>query len=285
MLSLPSDVTDPLSLADWLEILALKSADRNSSHGDLYQALKRLDPENVDEICRETMMEVGERARAAGDGYPFDFSGSLLRLKGKWEDHLPYIFCLFLSYCEDKKKKVPGLKHEQMFEQLSCVAVRSYLGGEVLHFGFPRVAPPKGFAGALRNVCGQVSEWNPTSNGTAKIKDGGLDLVAWKCFPDRKIGKLVLFGHCASGRDWPDKINELDPEDFCNTWLSGQKSPVVKTFFIPYRLPAEDFDRRAISAKLFFDRCRIALWASSADFQIKTKAGSVSWCRKMMAAV
>ena len=280
---LPSDITDPIVLADWLELLAMMSDDGNSSHGDLQRVLNRLGTSDVNGMCTDVMGELNRRSMAAGGNYPFTFSGTLLRTKGDWRLFTPYVFCLLLSYCDDKKKKVPGSKHEVMFEQLSCLAAKRYLGGEAVRFGSPRESLPKGFRDALAHVCGVVNEWSFAGIGrTLGAKDGGLDLVAWKHFPDRQIGKLILFGHCASGTNWNDKINELQPDDFCSRWLGGDKSPVVKSFFIPHRLSTDIFSDWAISAKLFFDRCRIAFCVSNDDFCSVTSNANIQWCEKVL---
>ncbi len=105
---LPPDVTDPIVLADWLEILALTAADGNASHGDLQRALNRLGIDNVDGICSDSMCELNRRIAATGENYPFTFSGTLLRAKGDWRAFTPYVFCLFLSYCDDRKKGSQG---------------------------------------------------------------------------------------------------------------------------------------------------------------------------------
>ena len=281
---LPSDTTDPIILADWLELLALTVADGNSSQGDLQRALNRLDDaDNVNTVCDNSMRELSQRVEATGNSYPFTFSGTLLRLKGDWRLFTPYVFCLLLSYCDDNEKKIRGLRHEVMFEHLSCLAAKHYIGGDVLRFGFPRDSLPSGFLDALTQVCGTVGEWScPRVARTLRKKDGDLDLVAWKRFPDRQIGKLILFGHCASGENWDEKINELQPSDFCTRWLGGDRSPIVKSFFIPRRLSPELFEDRAISAKLFFDRCRIAYWVSNDDFGKLTGQASVEWCERLL---
>ena len=282
---LPSDVADPIILADWLELLALTTDDGNASHGDLQRALNRLDVDGLDTICTECMRELHRRVDATREKYPFTFSGTLLKAKGDWRSFTPYVFCLLLSYCDDKTKKVKGLQHEVMFEQLSCLAARNYIGGEVSRFGFPRKELPVSFLEALTVVCGTVKEWTPVAGKTLRRKDGGLDLIAWKHFPDEQTGKLILFGHCASGADWDGKITELQPNDFCSLWLGGDRSPIVKTFFIPHRLSPDVFADRAVSAKLFFDRCRIAYWAPNDDFCQVTSKDSVRWCEKMLERV
>lgn len=281
--SLPSDLSDPIVLADWLEVLALTSNDGNSSHGDLERELNRLGVDDKDGLCRDAMSELNLRVSSAVDSYPFTFSGTLLQIKQDWRSFIPYVFCLLLSYCDDNKKKVRGIKHTVIFEQLSCLAAKNYIGGEVLRFGSPRKELPSSFRKALSTVCEKVEEWSSSSTAsTIHKKDGGLDLVAWKRFPDRRIGKLILFGHCASGQDWDGKINELQPSDFCSEWLAGEKSPIVKTFFVPHRLPDEIWAHRAISAKLFFDRCRIAYWVKNDEFCEGTGQETLTWCETVL---
>jgi len=280
-IAVPADVSNPIILADWLEILALTSDDGNASHGDLQRTLNTLSVNDLDEICTECMGELNRRVSATRDKYPFTFSGTLLKTKGDWRDYIPYVFCLLLSHCDDETKKIVGLKHEVLFEELSCLAARNFLGGEVLRFGTPRKELPSGFREALAVVCGKVNEWTPTTNNTLRRQDGGLDLIAWKHFPDEQIGKLILFGHCASGDNWDRKVNELQPHDFCSLWLGGDKSPIIKTFFIPRRLDLDMFNFHAVSAKLFFDRCRIAYWVPSEDFHQRTAKAPLTWCEKM----
>lgn len=279
---LPSETADPIVLTDWLELLALSVDDGNASHGDLQRALNRLGVDGFDTICTACMRELHRRVAASKDNYPFSFTGTLLARNGDWRQYVPYVFCLLLSYCNDRMKRVKGTNHTLMFEQLACLAARGYLGGEVLRFGSPRKELPAGFHDAIRHVCGAVKEWTPVAGKTLKRKDGGLDLVAWKPFPDEQIGKLILFGHCASGADWDAKINELQPNAFCTLWLSGDRSPIVKTFFIPHRLPPELFADRAVSAGLFFDRCRIARCAQNTDFVQATKNASIAWCETVL---
>lgn len=264
----------------------MNSADGNASHADLQRSLNRLGAHNTDELCTGAMTELNRRTVAAGESYPFTFSGTLLSGKGDWKQFTPYIFCLLLSVCDDKKKKVTGINHEMMFEQLSCIAAGNYIGGRSLRFGAPRKELPVGFRDALVKVCAEINEWGfPSNKKVLHRKDDGLDLVAWKPFPDRQIGKLVLFGHCASGQDWDDKINELRPDVFCSRWLGGDKSPIVKTFFIPHRLPSEMWDHHATAAKLFFDRCRIAYWVKNDDFSKATERTNVRWCERILKKV
>lgn len=283
LVALPRDNSDPVLLTDWLELSAIAAEDGNSGYGDLQRSLAPFSLDGIDELCSRSQLEVRRRMKAAEEGYPFSFSGTLLQLKNDWRSFLPYVFCLLLSYCDDDLKKIAGVKHTVMFEHLSCLAAEKYLGGKAVRFGFPRDTLPSGFVEAIKRICQDVGEWEYTkSTSRAGNKDGSLDLVAWKPFPDSLWGKLILFGHCASGKDWDEKITELVPSNFCNTWLGGEKSPVVKTFFIPQRLSEEEFNYRAIAAKLFFDRCRIAYWAPNDEFLEMTDCNCSLWCETLL---
>lgn len=283
---LPPNVTEPIDLADWLELQALSTDDGNASHGDLQCALKTLGIDDLAETCAGSMRELNRRVAATGASYPFTFSGTLLKVKSDWHHFTPYIFCLLLSYSDDARKKVSGIRHEVLFEHLSCLAATGYINGEGVRFGWPRDTLPSAFKAALTKICQEVGEWScPRSIKTLRTKDGGLDLVAWRHFADRQIGKLILFGHCASGSNWEDKIHELQPSVFCSQWLGGDRSPVVKSFFIPHRLDPALFENRAISAKLFFDRCRIAFWAPNGDFGRVTSNANVRWCEAVLRRV
>ena len=105
MLSLPKkNPTDTIQLADWLEIYALISGDRNSSRGDLESALRTaslFEPEGDEAIQRkilEVFQELDDRTRSAAEAYPFILNGGVLSLRGKWEEFPAYVFCLCLSY-------------------------------------------------------------------------------------------------------------------------------------------------------------------------------------------
>lgn len=282
---LPSMYENPIKLADWLELTALTAPDGNASSGDLERGLNRLSAGDVESICTACMTELQCRADAAQNGYPFKFTGTLLKIKGEWQDYTPYVFCLLLSHSVQGIKRISRFMPAMMFEELSGIAVSNYIRGEFLRFGSPRTDLPKPFRDALVEVSGKVKEWNPACHKALGRKDGGLDIVAWKHFADEKTGKLIIFGQCASGADWEAKVPELQPTAFCSAWLGGIKSPIVKTFFIPHRLSNEMFEYHVFYAKLFFDRCRIAQWAPNGAFLERTSGNSVSWCKLMLEKV
>jgi hypothetical protein len=219
--------------------------------------------------------EIEGRVAACGEGnYPFEVLKHSIRRREGFE-RSPYTFQLLLSHV--------GLVHEtglpspeKVFEEMSAQAAKTYFGSDglslALAFGFPRRYEARSFRAALDHLCGQLGEGgggaDPGSGpeGLAKRKrlaeqkDGKLDIVAWRPFPDGRAGKLIGFGQCATGStDWRNKLAELQPDVFAQRWLR-ENLPVkpVRMFFVPRRVEEHEWKDVAVQAGLLFDRCRIA---------------------------
>lgn len=272
MLPLPDAPTDRIRLADWLELCALGSPDGNASAGDLESALKRgalLDedgPEAIQQKLMEVFEELEERVNAAQSAYPFTVSAPMISLRLDWREYPAYVFCLCLSYFGYKHKKGSKDHPRRWFEHISRDAAQHYLGGSALRFGSPRLQAelPKSFRSAIAHVCSRLKEGEGyRSGGLPDRKDDDLDIVAWKPFPDELPGKLILFGNCASERDWEgSKKTQLSPEPFCSDWMiDPPKCQIIKSLFIPHRVERQRFVPLLKRAGIIFDRCRIAHWA------------------------
>ncbi len=93
-------------------------------------------------------------------------------------------------------------------------------------------------------------------------KDSGIDVIAWRHFPDREPGQFIAFGQCAVGRtDWEEKASALKPAAFCRKWLAVEPpSDPVPMYFIPFDPPRGEKWRHlaADAGGVVFDRQRIA---------------------------
>lgn len=286
---------EALQLADWLELVALLSSDRNASIGDLGRALavsNALEAEAGDADNRlfiearglEVWREIEARAAAAGPAYPYRLSQrGLLEANIARDAFSAYRFCLSLSYFGDPGLVGVNIRPRRLFEDLATLAAGNHLGGEACRFGSPRADLPAPFREALREVCSRLGEGAVLPRATRSIKDDGLDVVAWKHFPDRLPGKLIIFGQCASGNDWNEKLADLEPLAFCHSWLSHQlPSRVLKAFFTPHRVDRLDWDDVNRRAGLFFDRCRLAYWVHNGAMPANTQP-YIEWCEAVLA--
>ena len=114
-----------------------------------------------------------------------------------------------------------------------------------------------------------------------KQKDAGLDVVVWRDFPDKRDGKLIAFGQCATGENWTGKLGDLRPRDWCKLWMN--ESPLVDplaTLFVPRRVD-RDFWRRANGyGGILFDRCRVVALTTQLDKIVETRVGA--WTAKAL---
>lgn len=274
MLELPQDATNPLELADWLELYALVSADQNASRSDIERGLRRAalveidDDDAIERTTLDTFEELEQRFQASGEAYPFDLSNQgVVKLKSNLEEFPVYIFCLCLSYLgSDARDSL--LNPRKLFEDVSCWAAKGYLQGKTVGFGSPRADLSSSFGEAVTELCGRIGEGKGhREHRRLRPQDDALDLIAWKDFSDGRPSKLIMFGQCASGRNWENKLGELNPRAFCGEWMQDSLiSPEpIRSFFIPHRVDRDRWEFNARKAGIFFDRCRIAFWASQAN--------------------
>jgi hypothetical protein len=204
-------------------------------------------------------------AACGADGaYPFDVRENYITLREGYH-HSVYVFLLLLSnYGHDPGTL--GNSGAKLFEEVCANAAEAYMGGpdslvRAEAFGFPRRKLPAGFARAVDTLCAVLGEGlrhraRPTSRDQ---KDARLDVVAWRGFPDGKVGKLIAFGQCATGGNWSEKRTELQPHVWCEMWMEDMPPVIpVKFFFVPHRLATALWLETCLLAGVLFDRCRIA---------------------------
>lgn len=307
--TVPAASDDVVVLADYIELRALRSDDLNASAQDLVSVLVRSGtaealvdteeeledeerlPLNADDRCEElgdaAFGELEDRNRSCGNAYPFQvLTNAIQGDTGSFSS----IYTFLLALSQVGPKKLAGQMPERLFEDLARLAALHYLGGaaagaDAVHFGFPRRVLPRDFPSALKSLClalGDASE-NGAKPAARDQKDGKLDLVAWRNFPDNRPGKLVAFGQCAAGlTDWRRKVTELDARAFQKKWLLHHLSvDPVRMFFLPLRVPSSAMRDLCIDAGIVFDRCRIAAFASSAD--AKLVKGCTAWTKAALA--
>jgi hypothetical protein len=292
MLELPNSPIDPILLSDWLELQALISPDGNASRGDLESALRVAglfeldDDERLEQQTIEVFGELEQRSKAAREAYPFTVNYGVLQTHSNWEGIPAYIFCLCLSYFGWIPNPTNSINPRKLFEQISCAAAKGYLQGDVVGFGAPRTELPPSFPEAVSELCKRLEEGDGYSGEPLlNRQDDRVDLVAWKNFPDKLPGKIVMFGQCASGKHWRDKLAEMWPESFWGQWMArSHVSPLVRSFFVPYRIERAWWRYASGYAGVVFDRCRIAYWATVAGQQFDYSP-YLEWTKGLLASI
>lgn len=211
---------------------------------------------------------ITKRVDQLGDAYPFDRVDNSLHYKAQ-TDKLP-IYELLLGI-----SRAPSLTRgdfvqlPRLFEQLSRLAGMAFLGPSAkgFHTGWPRPETPTRFKHTIEQLRADsgshFSEWAwqpdgmlPNDPVPALIKDGGLDIVAWRPWDDRRGGQLYLLGQCACGLDWPDKTADLNLTRLSDWFRPPRVSP-LRSLFTPHYAISELLFEHSPQAGLMFDRARM----------------------------
>ncbi len=247
--------------------------------------------ETIEPIAESAFYEVEDRSASCDGGYAFTLGDDDLKLRSRGRRDV-YIFLLLLStFGKDKLSKLaedagmgtqPNLP--QLFEEISAVALQNCLGGagngvQTYPFGFPRRIGPPGFERAVEELCSRTGEGaKPRDRPTRRNqKDAALDLVVWRPFADQRRAIVMVWGQCATGAHWDEKLSEMRPEDWSALWLCDR--PVVlplRAFFVPHRVPAEKWEEKALKGGLLFDRCRIAALAHPLTPELRSRCRQIN---------
>lgn len=277
----PSMSADPIEHADYLEIECLRQSDRNASGADLIAALGRVADdlpeerakadERAEEIIEATFNELRERRKHSGKGayrYPFkiDKSERLLRFDASIHFDL-YLFMLFATRLNMQENRVQqGHDGTAVFEEICCEVAKKYLGTKAdgLVFGTARrhAGSEIGrFQDAVNQLCegvGEGEKFHSHSGHPPTAQDGNLDVVVWKGFSDKLLGKLIGFGQCKTGTHWKNGLFELVPEGFCKKWvLTAPVVNPVRLYFIASRVRKSQWHETNVDGGIVFDRSRI----------------------------
>lgn len=205
------------------------------------------------------------RTQACGpdDAYPFILTGEGIELRDSVSPAYVFQLLVSLGSVDDHHD---GTTVYKLFEELSAEAAGRYLGDTrtTVVFGWPRLTLPRGFRDAVTSLLGLLREGEAREDreGLGQSKDDGLDIVAWREFPDRRASKLILFGQCAAGRRWREKARDLRADDWCKNNLTRPFAVnPIPAFFVPRALSEKDANYYGVN-QILLDRCRISALCS-----------------------
>lgn len=280
----PPNPTDTRSaLADWLELITLLDPRGVSTKASLLQVLDILeddaaDLDSVDPETGETLDdailegkrqqfvdvafdELDYRQRTLDESYPFEVDLRRYRLIRRinatptHHGRVVYLFCLLSSAIREHRfqpqKALTQAERNigNAFQVCACLAAGGYLNGDVSSFGFPR-ATGTNFLTALRNTfarfgIGTVTAKDDIPDGfPTSLKDGGIDVIAWRDHPDGMPGKIYLIGQCASGLNWREKSVIEYIKQLHGSWFTRRPAEhSTPAMFIPFTLHHELAER------------------------------------------
>jgi len=303
LLTPPSQGDTRSSIADWMELQALSSSRGRATQAAIRSVLDIVEDEAaeqppVDEetgepldeailedsrtqIVAAVFEELEYRQQVLGPAYPFTVDSAHLTIDRQPENPIThpgrvvYLFCVLASAIREKKlQPVASMSKAEreiadVFQICACLAAGGYVRGEVTSFGFPR-ATGTGFLPALRDayerfgvgrVRSEIPEGLPDS-----LKDGGIDVIAWRDHPDGMPGKIYLLGQCASGQNWKSKSVLEYIGQLHGTWFTELPATFsLPAMFIPFTFHCDMSETKHGS---FLDAVKYAYWYEEKRFGI-----------------
>ena len=275
--------------ADYFELVSLfnkdtvisvsEMLDRLKDEGIFYQE-KRIENQaktndNNEVFVRDVFNLLEQRYVSFGNDYPFVCTNESLLLQNNLNDKKKvYIFLLLASNLNLFKDFQSDLTTE--FELMSQKALKNYLPAANVK-GFGKNTEFSGY------VCDKIRQLAKMMNlhtneeylktiSAKGTQDLGLDIVGWLPFNDNIGNYISIFGQCACGKNWNEKLNETRRY---NNFLNPYLSKFIHSLFIPYSLinynDSNFYEHHEFGEPvLLFERKRILTLISDDDFYNKS---------------
>ncbi|MDR6515853.1 hypothetical protein [Chryseobacterium camelliae] len=185
----------------------------------------------------------------------------------RWDSIPEYFLCLYFCYFGASKDKI-GTK---LFERISSIALKNYIGGEIKTFGFPSDTNLNRFLDEVAPLCFEQRGILAHPD----YKDDGVDVLCYKNFGDSRSGNMYVLLQCAAGINWTSKspINLTRWVRYIYWPQSNLLTSIATTEYIQ----KSSWVKRVDDYGLLLDRCRVTNWYSKMiDNDLRNEV--IDWC-------
>jgi len=254
------EVLSTEAIADWIETSVLISSSGHFGRD-------RLDELAIAEIGAPPMKvsmaidTMAKRAAVLGDAYPFVVRDiAVLRRRSRHAS--AYATLLFLTPGSVARQTVRASETAvmgELLEEISEAALANFWGpgGSALSFGYPsKHGRPEAFDQAVVWLAGQIGLEPGRGYRPPRRKDGGVDVVAWRQFADRRAGFPVALAQCTIQAETFTKTTDIDLR-LWSSWLAMDSDP-LSLLVIPGTIRSAGPDWRQLTTiVMVIDRIRL----------------------------
>jgi len=200
------------------------------------------------------------RERWLGHQYPFTITDIFVAPKEDAERSV-YSPLLLLSPGSPARQLVatqPTSDMAALFERLTVDATQQLMGPQAtaIRFGWPSEhGRPERFGDAIEWLATKMGIKSGTSFRSPLRKDGGVDVIAWRPFPDKRPGFPIALVQCTVQREVVSKSRDIDLRNWSN-WLALDIDPTTILAIPGTVAKPEQWNEIALRA-LILDRIRI----------------------------
>jgi hypothetical protein len=251
--------TDPVELADWVEAILLVEGIDAISKAEMGGRLAPMGTPDESQLAM-ILSEVRRREGLGPGFYPFRVDHNVVeRVPGIDTSVYEVLLLLSLEYAHFRFRQDWNTANLIM-DRVARLALLSYMGpgSESVLFAWPvSGGRPTNFLDAL--------EWLATHLGlelgkgpqNPHVKDGGVDVVCWRRFKDRRSSFSVLLAQCTYEAKFKDKAKDVSVNQWLS-WIGFGANPSV-ALVVPYVIGVNDnvWDDIRFDAQVVIDRTRI----------------------------
>ena len=262
MIDLAVLINDKAVLADQLELLVLFSGRSHLSRHELSSLAS--DHWGADSVqISFALEEIRQRRAILGHKYPIDVKSSFLARESR-SDVYECLLGLTRSNFFDAQQLGLAEPDTKLLETIveQCVSRFFGPGTSVTNFGYPSgVGRPPEFPQAISWLAEQMQLSLGTAYRQPRRKDGGVDVVVWRSFPDRKAGIPVMLVQVTLQQDFVSKARDIDRRIWSG-WLAMDTDPLV-ALAIPGTVSGTEAWNEVSRNCLLLDRLRLTDLADS----------------------
>jgi len=257
------EVDETSVYADWVECSALFH-DESISKADVqdcFSEINSFDKEKTPSTVADIWSELERRKRLLGQCYPVSIKENRITAMD-WEDYAAYSFCLLLSYSKSNQEWEQNFCKDYstqgaLFERVSVAALMRILKNwEVRPTGWSRMTATH-IKKQIPHIATDLGEYILQLPRSVD-KDGGVDILCYRQFPDKRGNYPVFFMQCATGRNWKEKRGQ-DILGLWQNWIHFKTPNLLsKGFAVPFAFGDETFRQTQMHGNcLILDRIRL----------------------------
>lgn len=249
---------------DWVECSALFHGEDISKADvqDCFSETDSFNSENIQVKVADIWSELERRKRLLGQCCPVFIKGNRITAVD-WHDYAAYSFCLLLSYSKSNREwEHKFCKDYQaqgaFFERISAAALtRILLDWKVCPTGWSKTTPAS-IKQKIQQIIDSLGEKKGKEVPHSVDRDGGVDILCYRQFQDKRGNYPVFFIQCATGRNWTDKRCE-DSLRLWRRWVDFKAPNLLsRGFAVPFAFGDETFQMTQIRGDcLVLDRIRL----------------------------
>lgn len=246
-------------IADWIELAILAGGQKGNTNHKIQGWGS--DWANLSELQVASGLKVMERrSNLLGSRYPFQVNDFAVVFDQTMEIS-SYTYLLLITRPTSSvswQSPVPTQEESDLFEEVVALALKDYLGepAEAIPFGWPsKFGRPQEFPLAIDWLANKLSLKLGGAFRPPRRKDGGVDVVAWKPFNDRRSGFPIYLVQCTLQKEYVSKSRDIDLRIWAG-WLEMDRDPIT-ILAIPRSISQGESWNEVTANSIIFERFRL----------------------------